>query len=573
MAVKALLEDLFKEAFLAGGLKEMPVILEGAKNPQFGDYQVNGAMSAAKKLKCNPQELAKNIIRHLPENNLIDTAGVAGPGFINLKLTDAFLGQNLATIYPQGQLQLPELLKGQTVIIDYSSPNLAKEMHVGHLRSTLIGDSLHRLYEGLGAKVIAQNHVGDWGTQFGMLIAYLDEIEEKNTLLLKDLEHFYRQAKKRFDEDPSFAEKARQFVVRLHEGNKAVLSKWQEFVFLSVEHIDKLYRRLNVRLQKKDIKGESSYRHQLASIVANLLAKKIAVQENGTVLVYLNTVLPDKNIQDEVWIIQKKGGGFLYATTDLAALKENVESLAPTRLLYVVDSRQSLHFKALFAVSSAAGWLSEKIKAEHVAFGTMMDEEGRPFKTREGGTVKLVDLLEEAVIRAKTVLQEKNSHLSEEELTYFAEIVGIAAVKYADLSRNRLSDYIFNLDAMLSLEGNTAPYLLYAYVRIQSLLRKAAKERTGVKGKIVITGEERSLALLLNQFEEILLQVVKDNKPHYLANYLYALSTEFSRFYEHSTVLNAIEEKRDSRLALAALTGEILKKGLNFLGIDVLQRM
>lgn len=573
MAVKALLEDLFKEAFSAVGLKKVPVILEAAKNSQFGDYQVNGAMSVAKKLKHNPRELAENIIRHLPKNSLIDTVEVAGPGFINLRLTNAFLAQNLRTIYHQGQLQLPQLLKGETTVIDYSSPNLAKEMHIGHLRSTLIGDSLRRLYEGLGAKVIAQNHVGDWGTQFGMLIAYLDEVEEKGTLVLKDLESFYRQAKKRFDEDPLFADKARQFVVRLHEGDKTVLFKWQEFVSLSLEHINKLYRRLNVLLENRDLKGESSYRHQLTSIVASLLEKKIAVKENGTVLVYLNTVLTDKNVRDEVWIIQKKDGGFLYATTDLATLKENVENFAPTRLLYVVDSRQSLHFKALFAVSSAAGWLNGKVKAEHIAFGTMMNEEGRPFKTREGGTVKLADLLDEAVARAKTVLQEKNSNLNEEELAHFAEIVGIAAVKYADLSRNRLSDYIFNLDAMLSLEGNTAPYLLYAYVRIQSLLRKADSKKIEIRDNIVISDEERPLALLLNQFEETLLQVVRDNKPHYLANYLYALSTEFSRFYEHSTVLQATEEKRVSRLALATLTGEIIKKGLNFLGIDVLQRM
>ena len=291
MAVKALLEDLFKEAFSAVGLKKVPVILEAAKNSQFGDYQVNGAMSVAKKLKHNPRELAENIIRHLPKNSLIDTVEVAGPGFINLRLTNAFLAQNLRTIYHQGQLQLPQLLKGETTVIDYSSPNLAKEMHIGHLRSTLIGDSLRRLYEGLGAKVIAQNHVGDWGTQFGMLIAYLDEVEEKGTLVLKDLESFYRQAKKRFDEDPLFADKARQFVVRLHEGDKTVLFKWQEFVSLSLEHINKLYRRLNVLLENRDLKGESSYRHQLTSIVASLLEKKIAVKENGTVLVYLNTVL------------------------------------------------------------------------------------------------------------------------------------------------------------------------------------------------------------------------------------------------------------------------------------------
>ncbi|MCO6519966.1 MAG: arginine--tRNA ligase [Snodgrassella sp.] len=562
-----------EKAFSAAGLTEHPIILQPAKNRDFGDYQINGVMGAAKKTRQNPRELAQKVADALQENPLIATAEVAGPGFINLHLRPEKLAQYIKSALQDDHLGITHSSEPQTIVIDYSSPNLAKEMHVGHLRSSIIGDSLNRVLSFLGHKVIAQNHVGDWGTQFGMLVAYLTEQQQNGRadLELADLEQFYRNAKIRFDEDENFANTAREYVVKLQSGEASVLALWQQFVQTSLQHAQAVYQKLGLKLLPTDVTGESFYNDQLQPTVNELLAKGIAVDSDGTKVVFLEEF---KNQDDEPmpFIIQKKDGGFLYASTDLACVRYRINTLHGDRLLYVVDARQSLHFQELFTVARKAGWLPESVLAEHVSFGTMMGKDGKPFKTRSGDTVKLLDLLNEAVTRASALVSSKNPDLSPAEIAHIGHAVGIGAVKYADLSKNRTSDYIFDWDSMLSFEGNTAPYLQYAYTRVQSVFRKA---ETWDKNSEISLNEplEQQLAVELLKFEDILNSVADTAYPHYLAAYLYQIATLFSRFYEACPILKTDEATRNSRLQLASLTGKTLQQGLALLGIDTLDTM
>lgn len=562
-----------EQAFSANGLIDQPIILQPAKNRDFGDYQINGVMGAAKKTRQNPRELAQKVADALQQNPLIATARVAGPGFINLKLRPEKLAQYIKTSLQDEHLGIARNSKPQTIVIDYSSPNLAKEMHVGHLRSSIIGDSLNRVLTFLGHKVIAQNHVGDWGTQFGMLVAYLIEQQQNGRadLELADLEQFYRNAKVRFDEDKNFADTARDYVVKLQSGDASVLALWQQFVQTSLQHAQAVYKKLGLKLLPADVTGESFYNDQLQSTVNELLAKGIAVDSDGTKVVFLDEFKNQDN-EPAAFIIQKKDGGFLYASTDLACLRYRINTLHGNRLLYVVDARQSLHFDELFTVARKAGWLPDTVHAEHVPFGTMMGKDGKPFKTRSGDTVKLMDLLNEAVTRASALVASKNPELSTDEIAHIGEVVGIGAVKYADLSKNRTSDYIFDWDSMLSFEGNTAPYLQYAYTRVQSVFRKAG---TWDNNAAITLNEamEQQLAVELLKFEDVLDSVANTSYPHYLAAYLYQIATLFSRFYEACPILKADEATRNSRLQLTSLTGKTLQQGLALLGIDTLETM
>ena len=562
-----------EQAFSANGLTDQPIILQPAKNRDFGDYQINGVMGAAKKTRQNPRELAQKVADALQQNLLIATAEVAGPGFINLKLRPEKLAQYIKTSLQDEHLGIARNSKPLTIVIDYSSPNLAKEMHVGHLRSSIIGDSLNRVLTFLGHKVIAQNHVGDWGTQFGMLVAYLIEQQQNGhaDLELADLEQFYRNAKVRFDEDKNFADTARDYVVKLQSGDAGVLALWQQFVQTSLQHAQAVYKKLGLKLLPADVTGESFYNDQLQSTVNELLAKGIAVDSDGTKVVFLDEFKNQDN-EPAAFIIQKKDGGFLYASTDLACLRYRINTLHGNRLLYVVDARQSLHFDELFTVARKAGWLPDTVHAEHVPFGTMMGKDGKPFKTRSGDTVKLMDLLNEAVTRASALVASKNPELSADEIAHIGEVVGIGAVKYADLSKNRTSDYIFDWDSMLSFEGNTAPYLQYAYTRVQSVFRKAG---TWDNNAAITLNEamEQQLAVELLKFEDVLDSVANTSYPHYLAAYLYQIATLFSRFYEACPILKADEATRNSRLQLTSLTGKTLQRGLALLGIDTLETM
>ena len=561
-----------EQAFAAAGIAGAPVVLQPAKNADFGDFQINGVMGAAKQAKQNPRELAQKVAEALSGNAVIESAEVAGPGFINLRLRADFLAQSLQTALNDSRFGVAEAADKKTVVIDYSSPNLAKEMHVGHLRSSIIGDSIARVLGFLGHKVIRQNHVGDWGTQFGMLVAYMVEQQKDNAAFeLADLEQFYRNAKIRFDESPEFADTAREYVVKLQGGDATVLALWKQFVEISLHHAQNVYDMLGLLLTPDDVAGESIYNDDLQPVIDDLTAKGLAVEDEGAKVVFLDE-FKNKDGEPAAYIVQKSGGGFLYSTTDLACIRDYVGRLKGDRLLYVVDHRQGLHFAQLFATSRKAGYLPENVEAEFIGFGTMMGKDGKPFKTRSGDTVKLVDLLNEAVERATALVQSKNSELDAATAAQIGRTVGIGAVKYADLSKNRTSDYVFDWDAMLSFEGNTAPYLQYAYTRVQSVFRKAGAWDT--QAALTLTEPlEKQLALELLKFEDVLNSTAESSHPHYLAAYLYQVATLFSRFYEACPILKAEGDARNTRLQLAKLTADVLKQGLALLGIETLDVM
>ena len=575
MRLKALLTQRFTAAMRSAGIPDdcSPMLALSGK-PQFGDYQANGAMGAAKRMKANPRDLAANILQHLDLEGIAEKLEIAGPGFINIHLNKSFLATSLN--HTKRDLLASE--DQQTVVIDYSSPNLAKEMHVGHLRSTIIGDALARVLEYQGHSVKRQNHMGDWGTQFGMLIAELEEHlgeGEQAELALNDLELFYQQSKKHFDEDPDFADKARGYVVKLQSGDKHCRRLWQKFIKVSVAHSLEIYQQLNVGLLEAHIQPESAYNDSLEAVVDDLSNQGIAVDSDGAKVVFLPE-LADKKGNPSPMIVQKSGGGFLYATSDLAALLYRINELQANRILYFIDARQSLHMKQVFITGRKAKYVPQNVSLEHHSFGTMMGSDGRPFKTRSGGTVKLADLLVEAVQRAEKLVREKNSALSEEQIKDVANKVGIGAVKYADLSITRTNDYIFDWESMLSFEGNTAPYLQYAYTRISSIFRKAEINPKIFSASIdIIESQEKALALKLIQFEEVIDQVALDCYPHTLCTYLYELASAFMTFYEHCPVLkdSVAKEVQQSRLKLCALSSETLACGLDLLGIDVMEKM
>ena len=555
---------------------DLPALIAPGKKTGFGDYQANCAMGAAKQMGKNPRELASAIVAALNLDGIASKVEIAGPGFINIDLSAEWLGKCLAQAQMDSRLDIPQTQNPQTVVIDYSGPNLAKEMHVGHLRSTIIGDALARLLEFQGHKVIRQNHVGDWGTQFGMLIAELEEqLAHNNKMDLKDLEVFYQQAKKHFDDDENFAQKARNYVVRLQSGDAQMQQLWQQFKDLSLAHSKEIYQNLNVTLTDADVRGESFYNDDLAPLVEELKTKGFAQESEGAQVVFLEE-LADKDGNPSPVIIQKQGGGYLYATTDLAALRFRVNQLNANRIMYFIDARQSLHMQQVFTVARKAGFVDASVSLEHLAFGTMMGEDGKPFKTRSGGTVKLADLLEEAVERATILVKEKNPELAESDINEISRKVGIGSVKYADLSKTRTNDYIFNWNSMLSFEGNTAPYLQYAYTRVQSIFRKAEIDPQTISSAILIQSEqEKNLAIKLLQFSETLDQVAREAMPHVLCTYLYELASLYMTFYEACPILKEgiPEDLRYSRLRLCHLVAKTIEKGLDLLGIEVMERM
>jgi len=568
--------SLSKALAQATGISDAKGQVIYATRPEFGDYQANGVMAVARQLRKNPRELAQQVIEQLDKGEWIARAEVAGPGFINLFLNTASVAKRASNCLAAPDQLIPVIDKPQTIVVDYSSPNLAKEMHVGHLRGTIIGDAIVRILEALGHCVVRQNHVGDWGTQFGMLLTHMESMTADEQALaanLADLEQFYRQAKQRFDAEPAFAQQARANVVRLQRGDADCLAAWKRFIEESLKHCEEVYELLKVSLNRSDLRAESFYNDDLPEIVTDLQAAGLLTESDGAQCVFLEE-FKGKDGSALPVIIKKSDGGYLYASTDLAAVRYRCNALGADRALYVVDARQSLHFQQVFAVARAAGFVRPDCQLEHIAYGTMMGEDGKPFKTRSGDTVKLKDLLEEAVRRAFTLVSEKNPDLPEAERQTIANAVGIAAVKYSDLSKNRTSDYIFDWSSMLSFEGNTAPYLLYAYARIQSVLRRLAEENVQPGTAIVLgADEERALAVKILQFAELIRQLSVDCFPNQLCLYLYELSGTFMKFYESCPILKADAELRQSRLALAELTAQTLKRGLNLLGIEPLQKM
>jgi len=578
------------------GADDCVPLVRPAVDPKFGDYQVNGVMALAKQIETHPHKLAEDIVKSLDIEDICLEPEIAGPGFINLRLKADFVSKALLEINSDSKkrLGIEQASEPQTVVVDFSSPNIAKQMHVGHLRSTIIGDCICRLLEFLGHNVIRQNHIGDWGTQFGMLCALFDKKlllksgGVKNMKLvsseeiLGELEAFYKEAKKLFDSDKDFAETARAAVAGLHSGKGIWNTYWEHIVKYSKRHYEEIYRKLQVTLTDKDVRGESFYNKMLPDVVAELKSKGLAVESDGAICVFPEG-FKNKEGEPLPFIIQKSDGAYLYATTDLAALRYRVRELKVDKITYVTDARQKLHFEMLFAVAQMAGWVTDDIELIHVTFGTMLGEDGKPLKTRSGENVKLKELLDEAIERAREVVEEKNPDLSAEKKSNISEAVGIGAVKYADYSNNRTSDYIFSFDKMLSLDGNTAPYMQYAYARIKSIERKAQTKDVDIETELaclktlehldLTEPAELDLAKYLIRYVEAVYAAAADYRPNFLTAYLYELAQKFSAFYTNCPVLKAPPDKRPTRLLLCDLTAKTIHHGLSLLGIKVVEQM
>lgn len=536
--------------------------------PQFGHYQCNSALKLAKTLGKNPREIAAQIIASIPNNAMISKLEIAGPGFINITLDSAFLSNEIQELISDSHLGVPLPEKRERVIVEFSSPNIAKEMHVGHLRSTIIGDCIARVLEFYEHDVLRLNHVGDWGTQFGMLISYMqdvapDVLSGKEAADLPRLMQWYKESKKRFDEDPEFKTRARNQVVKLQSGDPDSLKAWEMICEISRQAFQEIYDLLDVKLNER---GESFYNPYLDLIVQDLLSRGIAVISDGATCIFLEDfAIP--------MIIQKSDGGFNYDTTDMAALKHRIEVEKADRIIYVTDLGQSLHFQMLFKAAEKAGYLHpQTVRVDHVTFGVVLGPDGKKFKTRSGETEKLIDLLLEAIRQAQAIMKERLPDASQDELLELATVLGIDAVKYSDLSCNRMKDYLFSYERMLKFEGNTAAFMLYAYVRIQSIKRKVGKEIKNIASKVKLEHpSEIALALHLRQFPESLDHLTRELLPNRLTDYLYELAEKFHAFYRDCRIEGAPEE--ESRLLLSEVAARILKKGLDLLGLKTVEKM
>lgn len=549
------------------------------------DFQANGMLALAKRLKGNPRELATKVVAAIPANDEIADIEVSGPGFLNITVSDAAITRTLAARAADDRLGVPYAEHPGTTVIDYSQPNVAKEMHVGHLRSTVIGDAIVHILEHRGETVVRRHHIGDWGTQFGMLIQYLIEHPaeldhesdaragaERGEAAMARLNRLYKSSRVLFDSDEEFKARARDRVVQLQAGDEETLALWHKIVDESKTYFQAVYDELDVKVHDEDIVGESAYNDDLQQVVRDLEESGVAVRSEGALCVFFDDVKgPDGS--PTPLIVQKSNGGFGYAATDLAAIRDRVGRLRADTLLYVVDARQALHFRMVFETARRAGWLPEET-ARQLAFGTVLGKDGKPFKTREGETVRLVDLLNEAVERAAVVVREKAQDLTEEEIQDRARQVGIGAVKYADLSTSMTRDYVFDLDRMVSLQGDTSVYLQYAYARIRSIFRKAGDSRPVPHPELELAPAERALALHLDEFGEILAAAAEEYEPHKLAAYLYELASLYSPFYENCPVLKAnTDTERENRLFLCDLTARTLHQGMTLLSIRTPDRL
>jgi len=565
-----------------------------ASKPEFGDFQINCALALAKEIKRPPRHIAQQIVDQLQKDNdflkICNAPIIAGPGFINIAINSETLISEIYIRLNDKRLGVPlkefrtdkQKEENNRVIVDFSSPNIAKEMHVGHLRSTIIGDSLSRVLEFCGYKVSRINHVGDWGTQFGMLITHLKEVvpealHKQNVVEISDLVNFYRQAKKRFDEDQSFQNKSRNEVVNLQAGDPDSLAAWKLLCNQSRKEFQKIYDRLDIDLTER---GESFYNKYLVDIINDLKNKNLLITDQGAQCIFLDGLV-GKDGKPQPIIIQKSDGGFNYATTDLAAIRYRLnkppQGDGACRLIYVTDAGQASHFFGVFQIAKLAQWIPTDCQVEHVPFGLVQGEDGKKLKTRSGETIRLVDLLDEAIQRAKEDLKDRLKIESRSENESFinrvSTTVGIAAIKYADLSQNRVSNYQFSFDKMLSLQGNTAPYLLYALVRIAGISRKGGDLNVSSQNILFNEPQEWTLIRKLLQLDCVIVEVEKELLPNRLCGYLFELSQVFNRFYDQIPILKASEPSKTSRLALCSITADTLKLGMNLLGIPTLERM
>jgi arginyl-tRNA synthetase len=583
-----IISERISDAIQKASGQNVPAIVTVATDAKFGDYQSNNALALAR-------QLAEKIIASLQVDDICEKPEIAGAGFINLKLKPQFIAKNLKEINSDKNLGIEKVVKPENIVVDFSGPNVAKEMHVGHLRSTIIGDCICNMLGFLGHTVIRQNHIGDWGMPFGLLCArYAKELTEKgrqgktlNTSeILADIEAFYKEAQQLFNTNEEFAQEVREATAGLHSGNQRWFSHWSEIILTSREHYEQIYKTLNVGLYDIHVRGESFYKDMLPDVVNELKKQGLAVESDGAICVFPEG-FKTKDGKPMPFIIQKSDGAFLYATTDLAALRYRVTGIEHNgtiykadRIIYVTDARQKLHFEMLFAVAKMAGW-TKNTELIHITFGSVLGEDGKPLKTRSGENVKLKELLDEAVKRAKAVVEEKNAELPEDEKGKIANAVGIGAVKYADYSNNRTSDYIFSFDKMLAMDGNTAPYMQYAYARIKSIMRKGQekeididKELKSVKEVYLNEPAEFELAKQLIRYNEAFNSAISDLRPNFLTGYLYELAQKFSAFYNACPVLDAPPKIRPTRLLLCELTAQIIKHGLeNLLGIETIEKM
>ncbi|MFF7974636.1 arginine--tRNA ligase [Streptomyces sp. NPDC007905] len=548
------------------------------------DFQANGILALAKKAKANPRELATQVVARIESDDVIKDIEVSGPGFLNITIGDSAITANLAERYADdtGRLGVPYAEHPGTTVIDYAQPNVAKEMHVGHLRSAVIGDAVVQILEFTGENVVRRHHIGDWGTQFGMLIQYLDEhpheLDHKAAQVtgeeaMSNLDRLYKAARKLFDSDEEFKTRARRRVVDLQAGDPHTLATWQKFVDESKIYFFSVFEKLDMEVRDTDIVGESGYNDMLAETCRLLEESGVAVRSEGALCVFFEDIKgPDGN--PVPLIVQKSDGGYGYAATDLSAIRDRVFNLKANSLLYVVDARQSLHFKMVFETARRAGWLGDDVKAFQLAFGTVLGKDGKPFKTREGETVRLVDLLDEAIQRASAVVREKAQDLSEEEIAERGAQVGIGAVKYADLSTSANRDYKFDLDQMVSLNGDTSVYLQYAYARIRSILRKAGDTRPAAHPELALADAERALGLHVDSFAETVAEAAAEYAPHKLAAYLYHLASLYTSFYDKCPVLKAeTPEQVENRLFLCDVTARTLHQGMALLGIRTPEKL
>ncbi|WP_227999080.1 arginine--tRNA ligase [Nocardia australiensis] len=562
---------------------EMAGVDPVVRRSTHADFQSNAALALAKRLNMSSRVLGAELIEALDSDadRLLESVELAGPGFLNITVPDHSVWQQVSARLADDRLGVPASEDGRRTVIDYSAPNIAKEMHVGHLRTTIIGDSLARVLGFLGADVTRQNHLGDWGTQFGMLIQYIDEHPDArwrhddltvDTSAVSALDTLYKAARAAFDADAEFADRSRTRVVALQSGDPATLARWSEIVTESEKAFGEIYNRLGVLLTSDDYVGESFYNPMLADTIKELVDKGIAVDSDGALVIFSEEVTgpDDKPVP---LMVRKRDGGYGYDTTDLATIRYRITSLDADRLLYVTDSRQALHFRLIFEAARRAGWLTDAIDAEHIAYGTVLGPDGRPFKTRAGGTVRLMDLLNDAVSTARAIVAEKNPDLPPADLDKIAEQSGIGAVKYADLSTSRVKDYTFDLDRMVAFNGNTGVYLQYAHARIKSILRKAGGHTTIVDANIPLEPAERALAMELDDYATTVAEVGATLEPHRLCGYLYDLARDFTSFYDNCPVLAADEPIRGNRLALCQLTARTLEHGLSLLGIAAPERM
>ncbi|MBN8615133.1 MAG: arginine--tRNA ligase [Deltaproteobacteria bacterium] len=580
MRIERYFDEVAKSAIREALGVDAPAILKPTQDSKHGDYQVNGAMALGKQRKENPRDLATKIAAELVKHPAVAAADVAGPGFVNLRLDEAWIGAELAKNLDDPRDGVTPIEKAERIVVDYSSPNIAKQMHVGHLRSTILGHALVSMLRFVGHHVIGDNHVGDWGTQFGLLIAGLRKFRggDASGLDIEGLEGIYRQASALSKDDESFANEARAELAKLQSGDAQSHALWQQFVDITRAELDKIYARMGVTFE--EWLGESFYDPMLPRVIETVTAANIAREDQGALCIFFHewaettgTPAPGRLAkQKEPFIVRKKDGAFLYSTTDIATVMHRHEVLHASRAIYVVDARQALHFEQLFAVAARLGFT---MRLEHVGFGTVLDENGKPIKTRDGKAITLASLLDEAEKRALDKLAEMDVELSEEERVRVAKAVGVGAVKYADLRQNRLSDYQFDFDKLIEFRGNSGPYMQYAAARVGSIFRKGGIDEAGFRVPSIAleAPEEKVLARTLLRFADVVHAAAESCQPHLLTDHLYALSRDFSTFIEACQVLKSEGATRDSRLALCALTGRQLRRGLVLLGIEPVERM